>query len=132
LSNRPLVPEKDDWSIRAFLEGFRGSGWIDGQNIIIEWRGAAGRPQRIPRLVRELVALPVDVIVANSFASVLEATSASHTIPVVLAGGADFQSLKRAGLAQSIAKPGGAVTGVLAGVDDERLGGKYLQLLKEV
>jgi len=125
------VPDKDDWSIRAFLDGFRGSGWIDGQNIAIEWRGAAGRPERIPDLVRELVALPVDVIVANSFASVLEATRASHAIPVVLAGGADFQSLKGAGLAQSIAKPGGAVTGILQNVDEVGLGSKYLQLLKE-
>src|SRR5262249_24084097 len=110
LSNHPTVPEKDTWSIQAFLDGFREHGLIDGQNIAIEWRGAAGQPERIPALVRDLVGLPVDVIVANSFASVLEATRASHTIPVVLAGGTDFQSLKRAGLAQSIAKPGGAVT----------------------
>ena len=131
LSNHPSAPEKDNRAIRALLEGFSKSGWIDGQNISISWRGAAGRPERIPALVRELVGLPVDVIVANSFASVLEATRASHTIPVVMAGGTDFQSLKRAGLVQSIAKPGGAVTGVLGAVDDEQLGSKYLQLLKE-
>src|SRR5262249_7783939 len=72
LSNHPAVPDKDHWSVRAFLEGFRESGWIDGQNITIEWRGAAGQPERIPALMRELVGLPVDVIVANSFASVAE------------------------------------------------------------
>src|SRR5262245_53290475 len=82
LFNRPLVPEKDDWSIRAFLEGFRDSGWIDGQNINIEWRGAAGRPERIPGLVRELVALPVDVIVTNSFDSIMEATRANTSVAV--------------------------------------------------
>src|SRR5262249_32833501 len=131
LSNHPSVPEKDNWAIRALLEGFRKSGWIDGQNISIEWRGAAGQPERIPVLVRELVELPVDVIVANSFASALEATRARHAIPVWLAGGSDFQSLKRAGLVDSIVRPGGAVTGVLGAVNDERLGSKYLQLLKE-
>jgi len=133
LSNHPEVPTRvrDNWSIQAFVEGFRESGWVDGQNISIEWRGAAGQPERIPALVRELVGLPVDVIVANSFAIVLEATRASQVIPVVLAGGADFQSLKQAGLAQSIARPGGTVTGVLNVVDDERLRSKYLQLLKE-
>src|SRR5262249_2305933 len=129
LSNRPC--DKDDWSIQAFLEGFRDSGWIDGQNITIVCRAAAGQPERIPALVRELVGSPVDVIVVNSFASVLEATRARDVIRVVSAGAADFPSLKRAGLAQSIARPGGAVTGVLSALNDEGLGSKYLQLHKE-
>ena len=75
--------------------------------------------------------LPVDVIVANSSDIVLEATRANRVIPVVMAGAGNFQSLKRASLAQSIARPGGAVTGVLGTVDDEGLRPKYLQLLKE-
>ena len=71
LANHPPVPEKDNWAIRAFLEGFRESGWVDGQNISIEWRGAAGQPDRLPALARELVGLPADVIVANTFASLI-------------------------------------------------------------
>jgi len=115
----------------ALLEGFREHGWVDGQNITIEWREAEGKPERIPALVRELVELPVDVIVANSFASVLEATRASRAIPVVVAGGADFQNLRSAGLVQSIARPGGAVTGILQNPDEDSYFTKYLQLLKE-
>jgi ABC-type uncharacterized transport system substrate-binding protein len=116
----------------ALLEGFREHGWVDGQNITIEWREAEGKPERIPALVRELVELPVDVLVVNSFAIVLEAARANRVIPVVLAGGVPYGDLIRAGLAQSIPRPGGAVTGVLAiPVGGEGLNAKYLQLLKE-
>jgi putative ABC transport system substrate-binding protein len=117
----------------ALLEGFREHGWVDGQNITIEWREAEGKPERIPALVRELVELPVDVLVVNRFAIVVEATRASHVIPIVVAGGVPYGDLIRAGLAQSIPRPGGAVTGVLAiAVGGEGLNAKYLQLLKEV
>jgi putative ABC transport system substrate-binding protein len=128
LSNAPPVPQKDRQDIRIFLEGLRERGWIDGQNIRIEWRGAAGQPERIPALVRELVKLPVDIIVANSLATVLEATRASR-IPVVLAGGAPFWALQQNGLAYSIARPGGSVTGTLN--YEENMDRKALQLLKE-
>jgi putative ABC transport system substrate-binding protein len=128
LSNAPFT--KDSWFGRAFLEGFREHGWIDGQNITIEWRAAEGQPERIPALVRGLVGLPVDVIMTTSVTAALEATRASHAIPVVMAGGS-FDQLKAAGLVQSLVKPGRDVTGMMGGVDDDRIGSKYLQLLKE-
>jgi putative ABC transport system substrate-binding protein len=131
LVSAPPVPQKDQQDIRIFLEGLRERGWIDGQNITIVWRGAGGQPERIPALVRELVGLPVDIIVANSLATVLEATRANRVIPVVLAGGAPFWALRQAGLAYSIARPGGTVTGTLNSVAEESIDRKSLQLLKE-
>jgi putative tryptophan/tyrosine transport system substrate-binding protein len=116
---------------RAFPEGMREFGWIDGQNITIEHRTAAGQPERFTALAQEVLGLHVDLIVVNSTEAALKVTQVSNTIPVVVAG-ADPEILIRAGLVDSLARPGGTVTGVAAsaGMADE-LRSKTLQVLKE-
>src|SRR5215467_13384313 len=110
---------------QAFLEGMRQLGWIDGQNITIEWRTAAGHPERYPA-VALLVKLPVDVIVTSSIATALATRQATSRIPIVVAGGNPVG----AGLALSLAHPGGTVTGLTSSGGPEIIG-KRLQLLKE-
>jgi len=111
---------------QAFLEGMRQLGWIDGQNITIEWRTAAGHPERYPAVAQELVKLPVDVVVTSSITTAIATRQATSRIPIVVAGG----DLVEAGLALSLAHPGGTVTGLTAGAGPEIIG-KRLQLLKE-
>src|SRR5258705_6143635 len=123
-------PQKSRY-LRAFPEGMREFGWIDGQNITIEYRTAAGQPERFTALAQEVIGLHVDLIVVNSTAGALKVTQVSDTIPVVVAG-ADTGGLIRADLVKSVARPGGTVTGpaATAGTAAE-LSGKTLQLLKE-
>src|ERR1043166_2186404 len=73
----------------AFLQGLRDAGYIEGQNIIIEYRWAAGKVDRLPELAAELVRLNVDVIVARATPAVRAAKSATTTIPIVMLGAAD-------------------------------------------
>src|SRR5919109_999519 len=109
-----LTPSADtDPHVQSFIEAFRHGlrelGWVEGKNIVIEWRFAAGRLDRLPGLVAELVQLKVTVMVvpnARTAASVRQVTS---TVPVVVAAGGD---LIAAGLIASLAKPGGNVTGL--------------------
>src|SRR5215467_16353701 len=72
---------------QAFLEGMRQLGWIDGQNITIEWRTAAGHPERYAAAVQELVKLPADVVVTSGTAGAIAMRQASVSIPIVVAGG---------------------------------------------
>src|SRR5215470_15151325 len=72
---------------RAFLEGMRQLGWIDGQNITIEWRTVAGRPDRYAAVTQELVKLPVDVVVTSGTRGAIATRQASARIPIVVAGG---------------------------------------------
>ncbi len=106
----------------------RERGYIEGQNIAIEYRYAEGKLDRFPELAAELVRLKVDVIVvAGGTGQILAAKNATKTIPIVMAGpGVDPVA---AGLVESLARPGGNVTGItnLTG----ELGGKRLELLKE-
>jgi putative tryptophan/tyrosine transport system substrate-binding protein len=106
----------------------RELGYIEGQNIAIEYRYAEGRPDREPGLAAELVRLKVDLIVVPSGDRTTQAAkNATKTIPIVMAGqGSDPV---RAGLVESLARPGGNVTGI-SGLGGE-LGGKRLELLKE-
>ena len=111
----------------AFREGLRDLGYVDGQNIAIEYRLAAGDISRLPALAGQLVRLPVDVIVVDGGANVAQiAHDATLTIPIVGPLGPDPVA---AGLAASLAHPGGNVTG-FTGFGPE-LSGKRLQLLKE-
>ena len=111
----------------AFREGLRNLGYIDGQNIRIEYRLAAGDTSRLQAMAGELVRLPVDVIVTDTQKSALIAHEATRAIPIVGATlGADPVA---AGLVASLAHPGGNVTG-FSGFGVE-LAGKRLQLLKE-
>ena len=106
----------------------RELGYIEGQNIAIEYRYAEGRPDRAPELAAELVRLKVDIIVvASGDPWIRAAKNATKTIPIVMVGlGSDPV---RAGFVASLARPGGNVTGLT--VLNRELGGKRLELLKE-
>jgi len=109
----------------AFREGLRELGYIDGQNIALEYRSAEGMIERLPDLVGELIGIPVDVIVTEDSSAALAASRGTSTIAVVMANG-DPVGL---GVAASYARPSGNVTG-LSGMGPE-LAAKRLQLLKE-
>jgi putative ABC transport system substrate-binding protein len=111
----------------AFLQGLRERGYIEGQNITIEWRFAGNDPARLPGLVAELIRLRVDVLVADGTQAALAAKRATSTIPIVVPTCSDFVG---AGLVASLARPGGNVTGLTNMSPD--LVGKRLELLKEV
>ena len=113
--------------IDAFLQGLRELGWIEGQNIAIEYRFADGRFDRLANLAAELVRLKVDVILAASTPPAVAAKSATKTIPIVMATSADPVEL---GLVAALARPGGNVTGLSFSVGLDIVG-KELELLKE-
>jgi ABC-type uncharacterized transport system substrate-binding protein len=113
--------------LEAFRQGLQDLGYIEGKNIIIEYRYAEERLERLPALAEELVRLKVDIIVADTTSTARAARKATSTIPIVFLGGSDPT---QSGLAASLARPGGNVTGLtnLAG----ELRAKRLELLKEV
>jgi putative ABC transport system substrate-binding protein len=110
----------------AFREGLRELGWVEGQNIVIEYRFAEGRFDRLPDLAAELVRLKMDVIVAYATPTAVAAKNATATIPIVMFGGGDPVGL---GLIANLARPGGNVTGLSYSVGMETFG-KSLELLK--
>jgi putative tryptophan/tyrosine transport system substrate-binding protein len=112
---------------QAFQQGLRDFGWVEGQNIEIEYRFAEGDAERLPDLAAELVRLKVDLIVAVATASSAAAKKATDTIPIVMIAVGDPVGL---GLIQSLARPGGNVTGLSFSVAMETFG-KTLELLKE-
>ena len=112
-------------ALRHSAGGLRELGYVEGKNIVIEWRSAEGKFDRLPALAAELVRLKVDVIVATGPA-VIAAKKASATIPIVFAPYADPVG---AGLVSSLARPGGNITGLSVMTPD--LDGKRLELLKE-
>ncbi len=112
--------------IEAFRQGLRDLGYIEGKNIVIEWRSADGKLDRLPALVAELIRLKVDVIVAVGSGDIRAAKEATATIPIVMVVGGDPVG---SGLVASLARPGGNVTG-LATLRPE-LSGKRLEILKE-
>jgi putative ABC transport system substrate-binding protein len=112
---------------QAFLRGLRELGWVEGQNIRIEFRYAEGRNDRLPELATDLVRLRVDVIVASIQTDALAAQRATGTIPIVLAAAGDPIA---GGLVKNLARPGGNITGLTQMAPE--LAGKRLELLKEV
>ena len=113
---------------RAFGSALRELGYVEGQNIATEYRYVEGKVDRAPELAAELVRLKVDIIVVAAGAGViLAAKNVTKTIPIVMVG----QGLDpvKAGLVESLARPGGNVTGLTLLSGD--LGGKRLELLKE-
>jgi putative tryptophan/tyrosine transport system substrate-binding protein len=113
--------------IEAFRQGLRDHGYVEGKNLIIEYRYAEGKRDRYPDLVSDLVRLKVDVIIANGTEPTAAAKKATSTIPIVMTSSTNPE---RTGLVASLARPGGNVTG-LTEISGE-LGGKILELLKEV
>ncbi|HSE87322.1 MAG TPA: ABC transporter substrate-binding protein [Candidatus Binatia bacterium] len=112
--------------INAFRQGLNQLGYIEGKNIVIEYRYAEGKLDRLPALAKELVGLKPDVIVAAPTPSVLAAKKASAMIPIVFVSVGDPVG---SGLVASLARPGGNITGLTVLVPE--LSGKRLELLKE-
>src|SRR6059058_1632548 len=95
--------------LEAFRQGLRDLGYVEGQNIVIEYRYAEGKAERLPDLAAELVSLKVDVIMAGGTPAPLAAKHATRTIPIVMAAAGDPVG---SGLVASLARPGGNVTGL--------------------
>jgi len=110
----------------AFRQGLRELGYIEGQNIAIEWRSAESKLDKLPALAADLVQLKVDIIVAMGGPSVHAAKKATGTIPIVMTNAGDPVDQ---GFVASLARPGGNVTGLSSLTLD--LPGKRLELLKE-
>ncbi len=110
----------------AFRQGLRELGYIEGQNILIEYRWAGGETDQAHKEAAELVGLKVDVILASSSLNALAAKQATGTIPIVFPVGGDPVAL---GLVKSLARPGGNITGLSSISVD--LVGKQLELLRE-
>jgi putative ABC transport system substrate-binding protein len=111
----------------TFSERLRELGWEEGRNLVIETRWGEGREERFPALIHDLIERRVDVIVVTGTAAAVAAKQATNSIPIVVSGMADPVA---AGLAESIARPGGNLTG-LSIQNTEGLPGKWLELLKE-
>ena len=103
------TPGRDPY-VEAFLEGMRALGYVEGQNLVLEYRGAEGQYERFPDLAAELVRLQVDVLRdVGPTPAALAAKHATTTIPIVMAGVGDPVG---SGLVASLARPGGNVTGL--------------------
>jgi putative ABC transport system substrate-binding protein len=113
---------------KAFLRGMSDLGYVEGRNFVLEYRSADGRAQQLPTLAAELVGLKVDVIVTGGGTpAALAAKAATTTVPIVLS---NSQSPVDDGLVESLARPGGNITGLA--VFGAELSAKRLQLAKEV
>jgi putative tryptophan/tyrosine transport system substrate-binding protein len=110
----------------ALRQGLRELGYVEGRNIVFEWRYADGKVDRLPALAAELVSLKADVIVTQGSRSTRAVQQATRKIPIVMAANADPVS---EGLIASLARPGGNITGLT--ILSPELSGKRLELLKE-
>jgi putative ABC transport system substrate-binding protein len=120
-----IIDDAPIWNY--FRSGLHDLGYIEGQNIVIEYRAAQGEPDRLAQAARELAGIPVDVIVEFGSTAARAAQRATTTIPIVMISIGDPV---RAGFAASLARPGGNMTGnTILGPD---LSPKRLQLLKEI
>ena len=116
---------RDQPHLQSFQQGLFDLGYIERKNIAFEYRYAEGNPDRLAALATDLVRLPVDVIVTTTDQGARAASQATRTIPIVLTTGDPLGS----GVAATLAKPGGNVTGLTVLLAD--LSGKRLELLKE-
>jgi ABC-type uncharacterized transport system substrate-binding protein len=123
VAGNPTAPTR---LVEAFRQGLRELGYVEGKNIVIEYRWPSIDPDRVTAWVAELVQLKVDVLVSSSSAAIHAAKQATKTIPIVMISA---QDPIQQGLVDSLARPGGNITGI------SRLGrgldGKRLELLKE-
>jgi len=124
----PVSPSSESISSEAIRLALRERGYIEGQNIVIEYRYAEGKRDRFPELAAELVRLNVDIILVSGGDLIIRAAkNATKTIPIVMVG--SRSDPVEAGLIESLARPGGNVTGLA--LLSRELGGKRLELFKE-
>lgn len=123
LSSTPIVEPL----LISFRHGLKELGYIEGSNIIIEYRMSEGNPNEYPKLAAELIDLKVDLIVVSSTPATQAVKKTTRTIPIVMAAVADPVGV---GLVASLARPGGNITGL--SMRTPELSSKRLQLLKEV
>ena len=121
-----LRAEAPDELFEPFRRGLRDLGYVEGRNLVIEQRWAHGKYGDLPRLAEELVALKVDVIFASCTPCMLAARGATQTIPIVTVSGDPVAM----GLAASLARPGGNVTGITLFLDEVSV--KRLEIIKEL
>jgi putative ABC transport system substrate-binding protein len=121
------IPAEKNWpNLDALLRGLREHGYIEGQNLQIEYRSADGRADRFPQLAAELIRLQLDVIVTRGTPATKAAKEGTHTIPIVFTA---IGEPVGAGVVPTLARPGGNVTGLSAFATE--LAGKRLELLKK-
>jgi putative tryptophan/tyrosine transport system substrate-binding protein len=120
-----FIGSRNQPHLESFKQGLQERGYTEGKNIAFEYRYAEGRQDQLPELAAELVQLKVDVIVVTADISAEAATQATKTIPIVVTTGDPVAW----GLAESLAKPGGNVTGLSAVLAD--LSGKRVEILRE-
>jgi putative ABC transport system substrate-binding protein len=123
LRSAPLAPFAN--LVTAFRQGLKEAGFIEGQNVAVEYRSADGQVDRLPVLVADLIRRPVAVIVGNSI-SMLAAKAATTTVPIIFTSGGDPV---QDGLVVNLNRPGGNVTGVV--FFSEALGTKRVDLLRQ-
>ena len=116
-----------DISYGPFTQGMRELGYVEGKNLVIEWRSAEGKQERLPELAAELVRLKVDVLATQGTPPAQAAQKATTTIPIVMINVGDPLG---SGLFKSLARPGGNSTGLSSLVTD--LGPKLLQIMREM
>jgi putative ABC transport system substrate-binding protein len=126
LGNVPLTDPGGARLWEVFIQGLRDLGYVEDRNLMIEYRSAEGKPERLPALAAELVGLKVDVIVAPNTPAALAAKQATRILPIVFIGAGDPVT---SGLVTSLARPGGNVTGL--SVLSTELVGKWLELLQQ-
>ena len=112
---------------KGLRQGFRALGYVEGKNLIFEWRSAEGKLERLPEIMRELLGIKVDVIVTSSNPVTQAAKNATRTVPIVMFASNPVED----GLVQSLARPGGNITGLAMSTGPENLV-KQVQLLKEI
>ena len=120
---------RDSRSAGAFSQELCQLGYIEGKNVIIEWRWAENQPEPIPRLAAELAGLGVDVIVTGGTAPARALKNATRTIPIVML--LSYSDPVELGFVASFARPGGNITGVALAAEPT-MAGKRLELIKEV
>ena len=123
---RSTSPADSTNFVTAFGQGLKEAGFVEGQNVVIEYRWAEGQNERLPALVADLIRRKVSVIVGAGVA-MLAANAATTTVPIVFASGGDPV---QDGLVASLNRPGGNVTGVV--FTSSELGAKRLELLRQL
>ena len=120
-----FIGGRDQPHLQSFKQGLHERGYEEGKNINLEYKYAEGKEERLDELAAEFVREKVDVIVTTASVSALAARKATQTIPIVMTSGSPIET----GLAKSLARPGGNVTGLTVMVSD--LSGKRLEIFKE-